>query len=345
MSDLACRRYTLASVDLTADYWHRQEFDRVDDDVVAVARRLCGLYGMAPTSYLTSLARVRAFARDALDKALYEDRSLVQIRAMRGSRYMISTELLGIVKSATRRRMVGGFESMIARAIPVEEQLVLAGRVEALLADEHLVAAELRERIDPESPTVAEHFKYLVARMATDGTIVRAEVTGSWRSNRFRYALWEDWVGAPLELWEEDAAQVELATSEPPSGAKAVGVRLAPVWETALIGHVDRTRIVTDERRSQVYDSSGNATSTVLVDGQVAGLWQLDGVDAVTVKVAAFEPFVADVWTGVEAGARLIADAVGATLVGITRCRLPEPLVDAPRNTFLSPLRWARCGD
>ena len=49
-------------MDFTADYWDRQRFGRDERDVAVVVRDLVGLYGMAPTCYLASAARVAAAA-------------------------------------------------------------------------------------------------------------------------------------------------------------------------------------------------------------------------------------------------------------------------------------------
>ncbi|HLB63099.1 MAG TPA: crosslink repair DNA glycosylase YcaQ family protein [Actinomycetota bacterium] len=52
-------------------------------------------------------------------------------------------------------------------------------------------------------------------------------------------------------------------------------VRLLPIFDTALLTHADRSRIVDDDRLPFVYDRGGNATSVIVVDGRAAGVWHL----------------------------------------------------------------------
>ena len=52
-------------------------------------------------------------------------------------------------------------------------------------------------------------------------------------------------------------------------------VRLLPIFDTALLTHADRSRIVDDDRLPFVYDRGGNATSVIVVDWRAAGVWHL----------------------------------------------------------------------
>jgi hypothetical protein len=83
-----------------------------------------------------------------------------------------------------------------------------------------------------------------------------------------------------------------------------------------------------------VYDKSGNATSTVIVDGMAAGVWELDP-DAGVVTVAPFDDRMR--WADVEAEVAVISTAIGADL-RLDRAAPPGPLSAGPRNTFLSPI-------
>lgn len=62
-------------------------------------------------------------------------------------------------------------------------------------------------------------------------------------------------------------------------------VRLLADFDTILIGHADRTRIITDDQRRRVFTINGLIRSTFTVDGFVHGIWRLDKA-AVT-----FHPF------------------------------------------------------
>jgi hypothetical protein len=62
-----------------------------------------------------------------------------------------------------------------------------------------------------------------------------------------------------------DAPRPDPATEAPP--------RLLPMWDSLLLAHADRTRVMSDEHRRLVIGRNGDTLPTFLVDGRVAGLW------------------------------------------------------------------------
>ncbi|MFC7404823.1 winged helix DNA-binding domain-containing protein [Georgenia alba] len=85
-------------------------------------------------------------------------------------------------------------------------------------------------------------------------------------------------------------------------------VRLLPAFDAFLLGHHDRTRVMSDDVRRQVCVGSGVA-ATVLVDGTVAATWDLVvGDGAATLTVSPFRRLSAAERDEVEAEAhRLLA--------------------------------------
>lgn len=65
--------------------------------------------------------------------------------------------------------------------------------------------------------------------------------------------------------------------------------RLLPMWDSVLLAHADRSRIVPEEYRARVVMRNGDVLPTFLVDGQVAGLWWADA-DAGRTRIR-LEPF------------------------------------------------------
>jgi hypothetical protein len=49
--------------------------------------------------------------------------------------------------------------------------------------------------------------------------------------------------------------------------------RYLPMWDNLLLGHADRTRVISDAHRAQVIRQNGDTLPSFLVDGHVAGLW------------------------------------------------------------------------
>ena len=86
-------------------------------------------------------------------------------------------------------------------------------------------------------------------------------------------------------------------------------------------------------------DAMGDATSVVLVDGAVAGVWSMSPSDArLEVRAAPFDRFSAKQWAAIEEEAQVVAglaDSESATLIRIDN---PPNLRDGKRNLFMRPV-------
>jgi hypothetical protein len=85
--------------------------------------------------------------------------------------------------------------------------------------------------------------------------------------------------------------------------------RLLPMWDSVMLAHADRSRVISAEHRPLVMRRNGDVLPTVLVDGLVAGVWRpADG----GLEVTAFGALSDEAWAGVEREAhgllRLLAD-------------------------------------
>ena len=71
----------------------------------------------------------------------------------------------------------------------------------------------------------------------------------------------------------------------PPSNTPAPA-RLLPRFDSLVLSHQDRRRVISDEHRAAVIQG-GEVSATFLVDGFVAGTWKVDGG---RIRLAPFEP-------------------------------------------------------
>lgn len=79
--------------------------------------------------------------------------------------------------------------------------------------------------------------------------------------------------------------------------------RLLPMWDSILLAYADRSRVIPADVRRVVIRSNGDVLPTLLVDGQVAGVWRpRDGA----IEAMAFQPLSEDAWTGLDAEARAL---------------------------------------
>jgi hypothetical protein len=67
-------------------------------------------------------------------------------------------------------------------------------------------------------------------------------------------------------------------------------VNLLPMLDPFTMGYRDRSRLLDPSLNETVIDRGGNATSVVLVDGRVAGVWDFPEAPNTAVRVLLFEP-------------------------------------------------------
>ncbi len=126
----------------------------------------------------------------------------------------------------------------------------------------------------------------------------------------------------------------ETAEVKPPKG-----VRLLPWWDTLFVTWKDRSRFIPEDLMPFVYDRDGNATSVVLVDGSVAGVWNLGTGDRdLEISAAPFEKFTPRQWKAIEEEAEVIRTLAGARTVEVVRLDRAPNLLEGRRNLFLRPL-------
>ncbi|MEU8079099.1 winged helix DNA-binding domain-containing protein [Catellatospora citrea] len=103
----------------------------------------------------------------------------------------------------------------------------------------------------------------------------------------------------------------DLPDAPRPEADVPAPVRLLGEFDSVLLSHADRTRIISDEHRKRIFTINGIIRATVLIDGSVAGMWRMERERGRA--VLAVEPFVqftaADRDAVAAEGARLLAFA------------------------------------
>jgi winged helix DNA-binding protein len=95
----------------------------------------------------------------------------------------------------------------------------------------------------------------------------------------------------------------DVRDGEIPAGDAPAAPRLLGMWDNTLLAYRDRTRVVPEEHRRTVIRINGDVLPTVLVDGQVAGVWRTvdDGIEA-----TAFHRLSGEAWAGLETEAAML---------------------------------------
>ena len=86
-----------------------------------------------------------------------------------------------------------------------------------------------------------------------------------------------------LELHDESGRTLfDLPRAPRPPANTPAPPRFLPDYDNALLSHVDRGHLMSDEIRKAIWTSNGVLPGTVLVDGSVAASWSVDrdGPDA-----------------------------------------------------------------
>jgi hypothetical protein len=201
------------------------------DDAVAAARAVVALHSTDPvTVFLSVLARAEGVSPAAVEHALYEERTLVRMLAMRRTLWVVPRELVPVVQAAAtgavaareRRRLEGlvrdsGISTRPAAWLARAGRAALAAveqRGEAFTADVTRDVPTLAKKLRLGAGTRWESTQSAAARvlpqLAMEGHLVRGRPRGSWTSGRYRWVPAAAWLGAELEPVEPAVAQAEL---------------------------------------------------------------------------------------------------------------------------------------
>ncbi len=98
-------------------------------------------------------------------------------------------------------------------------------------------------------------------------------------------------------------ALVDVPGGPLPAGDTPAPPRLLGMWDSVLLAYADRSRIIPPAYRPLVIRVNGDVLPTLLVDGQVAGVWRPveDGIEA-----SAFHRLPDDAWAGLASEARAL---------------------------------------
>ncbi|WP_326917614.1 winged helix DNA-binding domain-containing protein [Actinophytocola sp.] len=203
-------------------------------DPVDVARAMVALHGTDPTTvYLSAWARMHDGDATALERALYEDRTLLRLLCMRRTVFVLPTEVApiaraacslavaarerrqllswlsaaGIVDAKDAERWLAGVEEAALRALAARGEATAA----ELSADDPRLRAEIvlaRGKAYEGKVRVGSRVLLL---LAAEGRVVRGRPLGSWTSTQFRWSPAERWWPGGLPDLPVTDAEAELA--------------------------------------------------------------------------------------------------------------------------------------
>ena len=197
----------------------------------AATRAVTVLHSTEPaTVYLSLWARVDGLTVADVDRALYDDRTLVKQLAMRRTLFVFPRDLLPAAWGSASARVAATLGARLAKEV---EKHGIAGDGAAWLEDAKAAVLEtLRDRGPLTAQEARAQVPMLEARLdlspgkkyaanvsiaprvltqlGVEGSVVRGENAGHWRLSRPRWTLMSDWLGAVPTAAKEDEGYAEL---------------------------------------------------------------------------------------------------------------------------------------
>lgn len=221
--DSAERRARLAVRHRLAPGYHAQ-------DAVEAARGVVALHATDPASvYLSAWARLAEAGFDPVATALYEDRSLLRILAMRRTLFVVPTDEAPILQAAASigvARVERRRNEQLAELLDVPD-------VAAWLRDAETAALEALDELGEATatelarvvPALARKVRVNVGKpyeadlgfgsrillvLALEGRVVRGRPRGTWLSSQYRWVPTDRWLGGPLPTLAVEEGQARL---------------------------------------------------------------------------------------------------------------------------------------
>ncbi|HWJ84144.1 MAG TPA: winged helix DNA-binding domain-containing protein [Cellulomonas sp.] len=116
-------------------------------------------------------------------------------------------------------------------------------------------------------------------------------------------------VGEPSPGKVRPRELLDLPDAPRPPGGTPAPVRFLPDYDNVLIGHADRTRLISDERRRSLLSPNGVIPGTFLLDGRVGGTWRIERAPRdgrATIVVVPFEPLTRAAARSVQSEAEVV---------------------------------------
>lgn len=201
-------------------------------DVADVVRSLVVLHATDPaTVHLSVAARGRDLGPAQVERALYEERTLLRMLAMRRTMFVAPVELVPLLHSSCGGDLAAAQRRTYARYLEqagigdgdaagwladVAEQtyraLLARGSATGAQLSKDVPALRTQVNTAPEKsysrPTSIT--SWVLVLLGAEGRIVRARPNGTWSSSQYSWAPVETWLPAPIAELEVERARAEL---------------------------------------------------------------------------------------------------------------------------------------
>jgi hypothetical protein len=198
-----------------------------------VAAELAGLHSSdPPTPFLASWARVKDFAPEELDDALYERKTLLRMIGMRRTLFVEPLDLAAVIDVACTKALVRRERSRLARMLEEHGHVRPGGGERWIERASARTLEVLRERgeaaareLTKEIPELGVKFTYgegttwagsmggstrILFLLSIEGKVSRSRPVGTFASGQYRWAPMDAWLERPLPEVDLATASAEL---------------------------------------------------------------------------------------------------------------------------------------
>lgn len=121
--------------------------------------------------------------------------------------------------------------------------------------------------------------------------------------------------------------------------SKGRSVCLLPSLDPYLMGYKERERYLDYKHYNEVFDRSGNSTTTIIHEGRVLGVWDLSEAPEPMIKLFLFDEVEERVLSKIYSEAKKIGKFITDKEVKIKECNTMIPLINRPAGGVMTPLK------
>jgi hypothetical protein len=201
------------------------------DDVAAIADSLIALHSSDPVSvYLSAVARMRHPSIAAVDDALYEQRSVIRLHAMRRTLWVATPAVAREAHASSTTKLLAPEHNrfvklLIDNDVTDDGDAWIASAKEQTLAALHALGQATTRQLGEKVPALRQpivlapgksysatqqaHARVLL-HLGFEGVIARGRPTGTWINAQYRWAAMDDWVPGGITGMDVHAASAAL---------------------------------------------------------------------------------------------------------------------------------------
>lgn len=117
-------------------------------------------------------------------------------------------------------------------------------------------------------------------------------------------------------------------------------INFLPRLDPYIMGYKDRSRYVDKDRYNYVFDKSGNATSTIILNGKVIGVWDHSDKPVPAIRYFLFERHSNNIMYNINVEAHRIGKFIADNKVKTKQINKMEPLNKRTVGGFMTPLKF-----